>query len=82
MATKKPRPELAHYATKEISPFMVEYVAWLKETTGYDVDPLSVQLSGVLRPEYQSRRRSKKQATLDSIAVPAKPTRTRKAAIK
>jgi hypothetical protein len=41
------------YAAKPLSPLMAEYVVWLKTETGYDVDPLSVQLSGVLRGTFQ-----------------------------
>lgn len=55
MATKKPAATapLAHFAAKPISPLMESYVAWLKAETGYDVDPMSVQLSGVLRSTFQ-----------------------------
>jgi hypothetical protein len=49
---KNPAPHDA-YASKPISPLMAEYVEWLKIETGYDVDPLSVQLSGVLRGTFQ-----------------------------
>ena len=63
MPTKKPTPApLAHYAEKSITPVMAEYVAWLKQQTGYDVDPLSVQLSGVLRPAFQKATSAKRRA--------------------
>lgn len=50
--TTKSAPRAA-LAAKPISPLMVEYVAWLKAETGYDADPMSVQLSGVLRGTFQ-----------------------------
>lgn len=63
MPTKKPTSApLAHYAEKSITPVMAEYVAWLKQQTGYDVDPLSVQLSGVLRPAFQKATSAKRRA--------------------
>ena len=43
----------ASLATKPITPVMEAYVAWIKEQTGYDVDPMSVQLSGILRGAFQ-----------------------------
>ncbi|GGR28877.1 hypothetical protein ACFOE1_05210 [Agromyces mediolanus] len=49
--TKK--PELAAYAEKDITPVMREYIAWLEKETGYKVDPISVQLSSMLRPAFQ-----------------------------
>lgn len=50
---KAGEPPLARYADKDITPTMEVYVGWLKEQTGYDVDPMSVQLSGVLRGTFQ-----------------------------
>lgn len=49
----KGEPPLAAYADKDITPVMSVYAAWLEEQTGYKVDPLSVQLSGVLRSTFQ-----------------------------
>ncbi|QEO15616.1 hypothetical protein FLP10_15150 [Agromyces intestinalis] len=49
--TKK--PELAAYAEKAITPVMRDYIAWLEKETGYKVDPVSVQLSSMLRPAFQ-----------------------------
>jgi hypothetical protein len=49
----KGEPALASYADKDITPVMADYVQWLEEQTGYKVDPLSVQLSGVLRGTFQ-----------------------------
>jgi hypothetical protein len=50
---KAGEPALASYADKDITPVMTEYIQWLTEQTGYEVDPLSVQLSGVLRGRFQ-----------------------------
>ena len=61
--TKAPR---AAFAAKPISPLMAEYVAWLKTETGYDVDPLSVQLSGVLRGTFQ--KSAQNQARIAQVA--------------
>lgn len=52
MTNNKIAPRAAQ-AAKPISPLMAEYVSWLKAETGYDVDPISVQLSGVLRGAFQ-----------------------------
>lgn len=49
----KGEPSLASYAEKDITPVTQDYIDWLKAETGYDVDPLSVQLSSVLRGNFQ-----------------------------
>lgn len=35
---------------------MREYIAWLEKETGYKVDPVSAQLSSMLRPAFQKIR--------------------------
>jgi sRNA-binding protein len=53
MPTTKTAAPKSALAAKPITPVMEAYVAWIKEQTGYDVDPMSVQLSGILRGEFQ-----------------------------
>jgi hypothetical protein len=53
-------PRAAH-AAKPITPLMAEYAAWLKAETGYEVDPMSVQLSGVLRGTFQKSADNQKR---------------------
>lgn len=57
----------AAQAAKPISPLMSEYVEWLKAETGYDVDPMSVQLSGVLRGAFQ--KSDSNQSRIAEVAV-------------
>lgn len=62
--TKK--PELAAYAEKAITPVMREYIAWLEKETGYKVDPVSVQLSSMLRPAFQKSDTNQQRLALQS----------------
>lgn len=62
--TKK--PELAAYAEKAITPVMRDYIAWLEKETGYKVDPVSVQLSSMLRPAFQKSETNQKRLALQS----------------
>ncbi len=66
MTTNKIAPRAAQ-AAKPISPLMAEYIAWLKAETGYDVDPMSVQLSGVLRGTFQ--KSAGNQQRIAAIAI-------------
>ena len=66
MTNNKIAPRTAQ-AAKPISPLMSEYIAWLKAETGYDVDPMSVQLSGVLRGTFQ--KSAGNQARIAAIAT-------------
>ena len=50
---KTPTAPRAEYATKPITPTMRAYAYWLKAETGYDVDPMSVQLAGTMRVAFQ-----------------------------
>lgn len=61
----------AAFAAKPISPLMAEYVAWLKTETGYDVDPMSVQLSGVLRGTFQKSEGNQKRIADAAAALAA-----------
>ena len=61
----------AALAAKPISPLMQDYVAWLKAETGYDVDPLSVQLSGVLRSAFQKSEGNQRRLAESIIAKEA-----------
>lgn len=71
---------LASYADKDITPVMTDYVTWLKEQTGYDVDPLSVQLSGVLRGTFQkSSFRQEKLAAREREIVEEREARAKRA---
>ncbi|MFM9920596.1 hypothetical protein [Lacisediminihabitans sp. H27-G8] len=81
MTNNKIAPRAAH-AAKPISPLMSEYIAWLKAETGYDVDPMSVQLSGVLRGTFQkSAGNQKRIAAIATRKAAAEKTRAeRKAA--
>lgn len=60
MTNNKIAPRAAQ-AAKPISPLMTEYIAWLKAETGYDVYPMSVQLSGVLRGTFQKSAGNQKR---------------------
>jgi dihydropteroate synthase len=42
------------YATKDITPAMEAFAEWLREVTGYKVDPRTVALAGSLRADFQS----------------------------
>lgn len=44
---------LARYLDKDITPVTADIVAFIKEQTGYDADPMSVQLGSVLRGTFQ-----------------------------
>jgi sRNA-binding protein len=68
--TNKSAPRAA-FAAKPISPVMRDYVAWLKAETGYDVDPMSVQLSGVLRGAFQKSPGNQKRIAAASARVAA-----------
>lgn len=50
---KAGEPALASYVDKRITPVITDYVEWLKAETGYEVDPMSVQLSSALRGRFQ-----------------------------
>jgi hypothetical protein len=53
MPTTKKQPAQAHRATQPITPVMQELVKYIEAQTGYKADPMSVQLSGLLRGEFQ-----------------------------
>lgn len=50
---KSGEPPMASYAEKNITPTMQAFCEWIEEQTGYKPDPMSVQLSGVLRSTFQ-----------------------------
>lgn len=68
--TQKP---LADYGKADVTPHIAEYAQWLSEHTGYEVDPKSVWLSGVLRARWQQERKAEREA------AEAKPKRRKKA---
>jgi len=78
----KPTAPRASYAEKPITPLMAEYIAWLKTETGYDVDPMSVQLSGVLRGTFQKSDGNQKRLAASAArkAQESKARAERKAA--
>ncbi len=93
MTNNKIAPRAAQ-AAKPISTLMTEYVAWLKAETGYDVDPMSVQLSGVLRGTFQksdgnqqriaaiaTRKAADEKARTDRKAAAAKKPIAKKAVV-
>lgn len=51
--TTKAAPPKAHLLEKDITPTMDRFCDWIRDETGYDVDPMSVQLGGTLRGEFQ-----------------------------
>ena len=54
MTAKKPTTApLAHRVPAEPTALILDYCRWLKEQTGYDVDPMSVYLGSALRGEFQ-----------------------------
>jgi hypothetical protein len=53
MTANTPKAPRAALATKALSPVMTDYAAWIKAETGYDVDPMSVQLAGTMRTYFQ-----------------------------
>lgn len=61
---KAGEPPLASYAEKNITPTMESFVEWIEQQTGYKPDPMSVQLSGVLRSSFQ-----KSQFNQDRLAA-------------
>lgn len=83
---KAGEPPLANYADKKITPVMEDFVSYIEEQTGYKVDPLSVQLSGVLRGRFQksdfnqSRIAERKQAIVDEAEARAQRAEERAAA--
>lgn len=52
-AAAKATPPLAHLLDKDITPTMDRYAKWLTDQTGYEVDPISVQLAGSQRGQFQ-----------------------------
>ena len=52
-AAAKATPPLAHLLDKDITPTMERYAKWLTDQTGYEVDPISVQLAGSQRGQFQ-----------------------------
>lgn len=79
------------YAEKPITDTMSEFAAWLKDVTGYKVDPRSVSLAGTLRMDFQKYMRengsprahtgTRKPAAAKPAARPAaKSTATKPAA--
>ena len=73
---KKTIAPRAAQAAKPITPLMADYVAWLKKETGYEVDPTSVQLSGVLRAEFQkSEGNQRRMAEAAAMAAEEKAAR-------
>lgn len=78
MATKKPAPALAHYATKEPTPTILEFCAWIEKETGFKPDPLSVHLGSLLRGPWQ---KSPERQAAKSTPAPA-PTKPRRRPVK
>lgn len=79
----KPLPTRAALAAKPITPVMAEYVAWLEAETGYPVDPMSVQLSGLLRPTFQKSTGNQKRLADTAARVAAeKVARAERAAAR
>lgn len=79
----KPTPTRAALTAKPITPVMAEYVAWLEAETGYKVDPMSVQLSGILRPTFQKSAGNQKRLAETAARVAAeKVARAERAAAR
>lgn len=57
----KGEPPRANYAEKEIPTVIQNFVDYLKEQTGYEVDPRSVYLGSALRGEFQKSPENQKR---------------------
>ena len=64
-------PIQAHYATKEITPVMVEFIKYIEAETGYKVDPISVQLSSLMRSAFQQSDANQKRLAKQAADVTA-----------
>lgn len=84
---KKGEAPLARYVDKDVTPRMQEFADWMREQTGYEVDPRTVYLSSVLRPVFQSsdenqkRLADRREEVAEERAVAAEKRAVRKEAI-
>ncbi|WP_157439089.1 hypothetical protein [Agreia sp. Leaf244] len=78
MTATTPKAPRAALATKAITPVMADYAAWIKAQTGYDVDPMSVQLAGTMRTYFQQSEGNQKRIS-DAAAAKAKEVAARAA---
>lgn len=59
----------ANRTTKAITPVMQDFLAYIEQQTGYKADPMSVQLGGLLRGEFQKSEGNQKRIAAQSEAV-------------
>lgn len=69
MSNIKKTPAQAHYADKAITPVMVEFIKYLEAETGYEVDPMSVQLASLLRGRFQKSPANQTRLSKRAAAV-------------
>lgn len=61
MSTKPNTAPLARYADKKVTPVITDFVEWLQNQTGVEVDPLSVYIASALRGEFQKSEGNQKR---------------------
>src|ERR1700721_3701990 len=66
--------DLAAYATKDIPDSMKDHFAWIKKTTGIEVDERSAYLGYTLRSDYQAANRAKASGTAPAAKTPPAAT--------
>jgi len=69
MPSKSSTAPQAHRTTKAITPVMQDFLAYIEQQTGYKADPMSVQLGGLLRGEFQKSEGNQKRIAAQSEAV-------------
>lgn len=75
MATTKKAPAQAHYASKDITPVMRDFIEYIERETGYKVDPMSVQLSSLLRGSFQKSPANQKRIAAQKANAAKEPVR-------
>ncbi|QEO08802.1 hypothetical protein [Protaetiibacter larvae] len=72
MAPKKPTTApLAHRVPAEPTALILDYCRWLKEQTGYDVDPMSVYLGSALRGAFKKSPGNQKRLAAQAERIAA-----------
>jgi hypothetical protein len=61
MATNTKTAPKAHLIAKGTTPVVDLFLKYIKEQTGYDADPMSVQLGSTLRGEFQKSQMNQKR---------------------